>query len=113
MRSDGVGNRSRPDSVLRGIYGDFQFFGKSIGIEGATCEVAPFDFDGGNLSPAVVDSHHKVLRVGVFIDIDLAEHHAALAEELLGAAAVTAKACAINGDFSHVPLVLAQTAGKR
>jgi len=75
--------------------------GELVWVEGTAGEIVAFDFDCRHLAAAVVDSNYQIFRLGMLVDVDLSKGNPALAKELLGAAAVAAKARTVNGDFTH------------
>lgn len=87
--------------MLRWVQRDIHFLREFVWIEGAAGEIAALDFNRGDLAATVVDSKDEILGFGILVDVDLAKRDAALAEELLDAAAVDAETGAVDGDFSH------------
>jgi len=80
---------------------DLQFTRQAIGVKGAASEVTTFDFDCRYFAETIVHPQDKLLGIGFFVDIDLAELDTALAQELFSAAAVATPACSVNDDLRH------------
>ncbi len=72
--------------------GNIQFRGEHVGIERAAGKKAVAHLDRGHLFlwPSRLDLKHQILGVDVFVDIHFDEVHAAILQELFGAAAIDA-----------------------
>jgi len=83
---------------------NIKFRGKLVRIEGAACKIPIADLNGWYYPSPLVHLQDEFFGIRFFVDIYFREVHAAILEELLGAAAVHAPTGAVDYDFFHIRL---------
>src|SRR5258707_11234014 len=73
-----------------------------MGIEWAAGKISLANLDGGHFPASLVDLHDQVFGVGLLVNINFREVHAAVPKELFGAAAIDAPTRAVHCDFFHI-----------